>query len=234
MKWEYNAKWTDNHVTYPELVSKELDHLAAILQHNAGSKKEVNFFFIIFQKEKETTFNHFKNSKIAQIYYYVWPPICRNKRAITPKVINFQEANFNLIYILYIPIKLFGFVSLWAYFWKNDIRFRWFHSIETSQNLLQEVSLTKKLVVGLEFSPFPHRKHGLDLSLKFSIKYSSCQLDIINKLYYSLLCRIMMALKSENENKFNNSEIVMAKHWQGSTQSFLLYSTKILISIFFF
>ena len=123
--------------------------------------------------------------------------------------------------------------SLWAYVWKNNIRFRWFHSIETSQNLLQEVSLTKKLVVGLEFSPCVHRKHSLDLSLKFSIKYSSCQLDIINKLFYSLLRRIMMALKSENENKLNNSEIVMAKHWQGSTQSFLLYSTKILTEFFF-
>ena len=123
--------------------------------------------------------------------------------------------------------------SLWAYVWKNDIRFRWFHSIETSQNLLQEVSLTKKLVVGLEFSPCVHRKHSLDLSLKFSIKYSTCQLDIINKIFYSLLRRIMMALKSENENKLNNSEIVMAKHWQGSTQSFLLYSTKILTEFFF-
>ena len=42
-----------------------------------------------------------------------------------------------------------------------------------------------------------------------------------------------MALKSENENKFNNSVIVMAEHCQGSTQLILLYSTKILIDIFF-
>ena len=64
--------WTDNHVTYLELVSKELDHLAVILQHNTGCKKEVKKI-IILQKENEnnfSTFNHFKNRKIAQIYYY--------------------------------------------------------------------------------------------------------------------------------------------------------------------
>ena len=75
-------------------MSKELNHLAAILQHNAGSLifqyEEKNN--VIFQKEKGNTFTLLiifivislkKEQNSTNLL--LRPPICRNKRAITPK-----------------------------------------------------------------------------------------------------------------------------------------------------
>ena len=69
-------------LTCQELVSKELNHMAAILHVYFGFDfYEVEFFFIIFQKEKGNTFTLLiifivkslqkeQNKYLAQIYYY--------------------------------------------------------------------------------------------------------------------------------------------------------------------
>ena len=64
-------------LVFIELVSKELNHLAAILHVYAGGLiYEVKKIYYYFSKRKWKyfyTFNHFyseKSSKIAQMYYY--------------------------------------------------------------------------------------------------------------------------------------------------------------------
>ena len=75
-----------------ELVSKELNHLAATLHVHAGVWVKKNI--IIFQKEKENSFTLLilkkeKNSTNLLL----WPPICWNKSAITPKWFNSLDTN---------------------------------------------------------------------------------------------------------------------------------------------
>ena len=93
-----------NEADQVELVSKELNHLVAILHVYAGGfefyevKKKI--FVIIFQKENGNTFTLFiifvvkslqkkQNSTNLQL----WPPISRNKSVITPKWFNSLDTN---------------------------------------------------------------------------------------------------------------------------------------------
>ena len=85
-------------------MSKELNHLAAILHVYAWvwilwSKKK-KFFVIIFQKENGNTFTLFIISIVKSLQkeqnstnILLWPPICRNKSAITPKWVNSLDTN---------------------------------------------------------------------------------------------------------------------------------------------
>ena len=85
-----------------ELVSKELNHLAAILGVWFLWSKTKNI--IIFQKERGNA-NAFtllilfivKSLKKEQnsTNLLLWPPICRNKHAITPKWFNSLDTNSN-------------------------------------------------------------------------------------------------------------------------------------------
>jgi hypothetical protein len=64
-------------------VSKELNHLAAILHVYAGGLKKL--FVIIFQKEKENTFTLLIIFIVKSLQKEQNSTICRNKHAITPK-----------------------------------------------------------------------------------------------------------------------------------------------------
>ena len=87
-----------------ELVSKELNHLGTILHVFAGvwflwSKKKC-FFVIIFEKEKGNTFTLLIFFKVKSLQkeqnstnLLLWPPICQNKSAITPKWFNSLDTN---------------------------------------------------------------------------------------------------------------------------------------------
>jgi hypothetical protein len=83
-------------------VSKELNHLASNLHVYAGvwilwSKK---YFVIIFQKENRNTFTLLVILIVKSLQkeqnstnLLLWPPICRNKPAITPKWFNSLDTN---------------------------------------------------------------------------------------------------------------------------------------------
>ena len=87
-----------------ELVSKDLNHLAAILHVYAGvwilwSKKNKKIV-IIFQKENGNTFTLLIIFIVKSLQkeqnstnLLLWPPICRNKPAITPKWFNSLDTN---------------------------------------------------------------------------------------------------------------------------------------------
>ena len=81
----FRLVFSRNLVLWLELVSKELNYLAAILHVYAGGlilRSKFFFLLLFFKKKREIllhfyTFNHFyihififKKSKIAQIYYY--------------------------------------------------------------------------------------------------------------------------------------------------------------------
>ena len=85
-----------------ELVSKELNHLAAILHVYARvwflwSKKKIKNSFSKRKWKYFYTFNHSfreKSSKRANSTNHpVWPLICRNKPAINPKWFNSSDTN---------------------------------------------------------------------------------------------------------------------------------------------
>ena len=87
-----------------ELVSKELNHLGTILHVFAGVwflwSKKICFFVIIFQKEKGNTFTLLIFFKVKSLQkeqnstnLLLWPPICGNKHAITPKWFNSLDTN---------------------------------------------------------------------------------------------------------------------------------------------
>ena len=65
-----------------ELMSKVLNHLANILQVYAGGLIFMKYYY--FSKRKPKYFYNFNNFYSEKS----WPPICQNKRAITPKWIN--------------------------------------------------------------------------------------------------------------------------------------------------
>jgi len=80
-----------------ELVSKELNHLAAIL-HVYKVKK------YYFPKEKGNTFTLLIIFIVKSLQKeqnstneLLWTPICWNKRAITPKWINSKDTNFTFV-----------------------------------------------------------------------------------------------------------------------------------------
>ena len=108
-----------------ELVSKELNHLAAILHVFAGvwilwSKKKI---VIIFQKENGNTFTLFIIFIVKSLQkeqnstnQLLWPPICRNKPAITPKWFNSLDTNSSVAPLLtqfrYVGKK--NYASIWG------------------------------------------------------------------------------------------------------------------------
>ena len=79
-----------------ELVSKELNHLAAI-RHFACLCRGFEFYF---QKENGSTFTLFiifivksRQKEQNSTNLLLWPPICQNKSAITPKWFNSLDTN---------------------------------------------------------------------------------------------------------------------------------------------
>ena len=80
-----------------ELMSKELNHLAAIFHVYAGGLIFMKWkkYVIVFQKENETTFTLLIIFIVKSLQkeqnstnLLLWPRISRNKHAITPKWIN--------------------------------------------------------------------------------------------------------------------------------------------------
>ena len=99
-------------------MSKELNHLAAILHAYAGGLNSMKWKkIIIFQKENWNTFTLFTIFivKIAQIYYYVWPPICRNKSAITPKWFNTLDTNSTCCSLIWWNMILSAVTPKWPF-----------------------------------------------------------------------------------------------------------------------
>jgi hypothetical protein len=92
-----------------ELVFKELNHLAAILHVYARGLNFMkwNFFFvIIFQKENGDTFTPLIIFIVKSLQKEqnstnlpLWPPICQNKPAITPKWFNSLDTNSRLFWL---------------------------------------------------------------------------------------------------------------------------------------
>ena len=90
------TKWvTPNLHLKVELVSKELNHLAAILHVYVVSLIFMNKKNINFEKEKGNTFTHLIIFIVKSLQkeqnstnLLLWPPICRSKSAITPKWFN--------------------------------------------------------------------------------------------------------------------------------------------------
>ena len=81
-----------------ELVSKELNHFAAILHVYAWGLNFMKNFF--FQKEKGNTFTLLIICIVKSLQkeqnstnLLLWPPIWWNKSAITPKWFNFLDTN---------------------------------------------------------------------------------------------------------------------------------------------
>ena len=90
-----------------ELVSKELNHLAAILHVYAGG---LNFIVKSLQKEQNST------------NLLLWPPICQNKHAITPKWFNSLDTNS-----VYDSTKLFFQSCISTNKWKCKANLFCFH-----------------------------------------------------------------------------------------------------------
>ena len=83
-------------------MSKELNHLAAIIACLCWGFEfyEVKKIVIIFQKENGNTFTLLIIFKVKSLQkeqnstnLLLWPPICRNKPAITPKWFNSLDTN---------------------------------------------------------------------------------------------------------------------------------------------
>ena len=102
-----------------ELMSKELNHLAAILHVYSGgwilwSKKKI---VIIFQKENGNTFTLLIIFIVKSLQkeqnstnLLLWPPICRNKPAITPKWFNSLDTNSTIKCVtLFITVNILQF-----------------------------------------------------------------------------------------------------------------------------
>ena len=87
-------------------MSKELNHLAAILHVYARGLNFMKYkkkFVIIFQKENGNTFTLSIIFVVKSLQkeqnstnLLLWPPICRNKSAITPKWFNSLDTNSSL------------------------------------------------------------------------------------------------------------------------------------------
>ena len=123
-----NFQCTTSHTNQPllkfllELLSKELKNLAAIWIIMPGS--EFDFYerkkIYFFQKEKGNTFTVLINfivksrSLVKSLQkeqnstnLLLWPPICRNKHAITPKWFNSLDTNSTRLVTFYFQLKNF-------------------------------------------------------------------------------------------------------------------------------